>query len=447
MSIRVSLLTALAAWSSVAVTGVAATNSPPKVADIVFPNGTIYAVNADFRKVSAVAVKDGYIKAIGSDGCVEHWVGPSTNVVNLHGHMVMPGLVDAHMHVLSGGQFLLKCNLEYQTLPIEAILEHVQDCLDTDRKGDDEWLEVVNMDYPGLITKSGHVNKLDLDRLNTTRPVMIRSSDYHTVFTNSRALEPSDITADTPNPSNGVIERLPGSLEPSGVLQGDAYNLLAGPPPLSFEENVEATRAALKLLREAGITTFQDAAAGPEHQTVFGAANNEGGLSSRAYFDYRIEAPKSIDDVAAVVADAMSAITSMNDASAIRPRPTLKWQAIKAFIDGVITYPALTAAVVEPYWLPVPGSSPVIWAPDNSTMVDPYWKPAILAKTLELLFLQSIDAQLHADGDLAVKVAWKLLRASRESILIKASALVSPTTRSPRPPTGPASPLSALMPL
>lgn len=243
-------------------------------ADVIYRNGSVYTVNQDFTKTSAVAVKDGRILAAGSDKCLKKFAGNETKIVDLYGHMVMPGFVDAHMHALSGGQFLLKCNLEYQSLGIEEILGHIQGCIEAEEGAEDDWMEVVNMDYPALVQRSGAVTKADLDSLDTDRPIIIRSSDYHTVFASSRALELSNITDDTPNPSNGIIERLPGSREPSGILQDDAYGLLAGPPPLSDEENVEAARAALKLLREAGITTFQDAAASEEHHMVFSAVKN-----------------------------------------------------------------------------------------------------------------------------------------------------------------------------
>lgn len=114
-----------------------------------------------------------------------------------------------------------------------------------------------------------------------------------------------------------------------------------------------------------------------------------------------LDPPESIDDV---VAQVMEALSAMNDPSQITPQPTLKWQAVKGFIDGVITYPALTAAVVEPYWLPTTNDSET-WAPDEDTLVEPYWSEEILTEALERFFLEGIDVQLHTDGDLAVQIA------------------------------------------
>jgi predicted amidohydrolase YtcJ len=377
---------------------------PVSSADLVFHNGSVYTLDANSSEAAALAVEDGIITFVGSNADVIHYIGNETKVVDLHGRAATPGLVDAHMHILSGGLFLLKCDLNYQPLDMQAILQHVQGCIDDEMdKDDDAWVEVVNMDYPSLVTRSGGVGKAQLDGLATNRPVILRSSDYHTVLVNTRALELSAITASTPDPSNGKIERLPGN-EPSGVLQDSASSLLVGPPPATAEENIEAGRAALQLLRQAGITTFQEAAAGEEHHPVFQALQDEDVLSARAYFDYRIEAPISTDSVAALVAKTLATLRPLHDNSTLQTKPSLRWQAVKLFLDGVITYPASTAALIDPYWLPINGSN-TTWGPDNSTLVNPYWSPEILTHTLEGLFLGGVDAQLHADGDLSVRIA------------------------------------------
>jgi predicted amidohydrolase YtcJ len=377
-----------------------------KAADVVFVNGNIYTMCPSNGMVTAMAVRGGKIEYVGNKKSADQYIGKNTKVIDLKGRMAMPGLVDSHMHILSGGLFLLKCDLSYQTLPIEDVLKHIQGCLDNETdKTDDDWLEVVNMDYAGLVDKSGNVGKLQLDKLKTKRPIIIRSSDYHTILANSRALELSNIDADTKDPADGKIVRLPGSKEPSGALADGASALLAGPPEPTDEENLQAGRAALKLLREAGITTFQEAAAGEEHHKLFTTIKKEDGLSARAYFDYRIEAPKSLDAVPALVNSVVKKLTPWHDKTAITAKPTVKWQAIKAFIDGVITYPANTAALIDPYWAPVNSSDMNgTWAPDKNSLNKPYWNPTILTKTLELLFLSGFDAQLHVDGDLAVRV-------------------------------------------
>ena len=77
-----------------------------------------------------MAIQDGYMIFLGSDECAQSFVGPNTTVIDHLGRMAMAGLVDAHMHILSGSASLIKCNLNYQSLSLDEILTHVQGCLD-----------------------------------------------------------------------------------------------------------------------------------------------------------------------------------------------------------------------------------------------------------------------------------------------------------------------------
>jgi predicted amidohydrolase YtcJ len=399
MLMRMIPIAALLAATSAAPTG----EFFNTIADTVFQNGSIYTLDEYSSKFNALAVKDGVIVFIGSNDDAKSHVGNTTKVVNLRGQAAIPGLIDSHIHILGGGIFLLKCDLNYQPLDLPSVLEHIQRCIDDETgKSDNDWMEAVNLDYPTLTSRSGPIDRTSLDMLKTTRPVIIRSSDYHTVLVNSRALEISNITANTLDPSGGVVERLPGGKEPSGVLQDNAPNLLGLPQPTP-EEAVQAGLAAMQLLRQSGITTFQEASAQAEYNAVFQAIQQGGGLSARAYFDYRIEAPSSMNDVPGLVAKSVELIRTLDNNSTIQPTPSIKWQAIKAFLDGVITYPSRTAALIEPYWSLVNGSN-TTWAPDPSTLKKTYWDPEILTRTLSGLFLAGIDAQLHVDGDLSVRV-------------------------------------------
>jgi len=375
---------------------------PAQIADTVFRNGSIYTLDRANTKVRDLAVKDGIITFVGDDA--SRYIGPKTTVINLLGRAAIPGLVDSHMHVLAGGQFLLSCNLNYQPLDLAGVLSHIQGCVDSEPEKNtaSSWLEVVNLDYPSLSTKSGAVTKANLDGLRTVRPILVRSSDYHTVWINTRALSLSGITASTPDPPGGKVERLPGSQEPSGILDDEARSLVAL-PPATPADNIASADAALRLLREAGITTFQDAASIPEvHGEAFAAVKAKGGLTARAYFDYKIDMPNTTDAIPALINDVVAQTSKYNDKTPAGRLPTIKWQAIKAFLDGVITYPTSTGAVLAPYYMPVNGTDQ--WAPDNNTWPKTYWTPSTLNLVLEQLILHHIDAQMHADGDAAVRV-------------------------------------------
>ncbi|KAJ4312529.1 hypothetical protein N0V84_009895 [Fusarium piperis] len=383
-------------------------NRPARpVADFVFQNGSIYTLDGGSSKVSALAVKNGTIIYVGNDAKVEPLIGNATQVVNLEGRTAIPGFIDPHMHVLQAGQDLLKCNFNYQRLTVQEILEHLQTCLDSDTdSADDDWLDGVALNYVPLALSGATLTKAELDTLNTNRPVFVRSSDYHTFVLNSRALELSNITASTPNPPGGVIEHLAGSGEPSGVLLDGANILIGGPPRPSQEQNADAGRAALQILREAGITTWQDALSTDEHYGPWQIIKERGELSSRGYFDYRIQPPSTLEAVDAVVDETVALLASRNDNSTIVPDPTLKWQSIKALLDGILPYSARTAATVDPYLLPTNGTNGTVeWLPNPEGSAPTYWRADILSKTLGGLFLRGVDAQLHAVGDQAIHIS------------------------------------------
>lgn len=386
------------------------------VADTVLRNGKIYTLDAASSQIQALAINDGVIVFTGSDDAIQSFIGSNTTVINLDGRMAMPGLIDAHMHTKAAGEALVKCNLNYETLAIEQVLEHLQKCIDAEpeKNNESQWLDVVNFDLSGLATLGGLPTKADLDKLNTTRPVILTTTDHHTYFVNSAALKVSGINASTPNPPGGRIDRLPGSNEPSGLLQDQAYALLVGPNPLTEAEQVEAVNAALRELRQAGVTTFQEAVATPIQHSLFLEVQQSGNLSARPYFDYQVTPPATIDAVDAVIEDAINVTTTLNDKSQVGPKPVQKWQAIKLFMDGIIQSPAKTGAVLSPYLEQVGNSSEWV-VPPNATIVEPYIQLEPLAALLGQLASNGIDVQLHADGDGAVRRVLDAVDRFRES--------------------------------
>src|SRR5690242_4795812 len=90
-------------------------------ADTVFYNGSIYSLDDRSAKHQAIAIKDGYITFLGSNSCVRPFIGNDTDVFDLEGRMAMPGLIDSHMHLVSGGATLLACSLNYQPLGLQDV--------------------------------------------------------------------------------------------------------------------------------------------------------------------------------------------------------------------------------------------------------------------------------------------------------------------------------------
>jgi hypothetical protein len=104
--------------AAAATAATAPSASPDTPADTIYINGYIYTVDAHDSVKEALAVRDGRIAYVGTTAAAKAMSGPATHIIDLHGRMLMPGLVDGHMHPLEGGIQLLKCNLNYERLTV-----------------------------------------------------------------------------------------------------------------------------------------------------------------------------------------------------------------------------------------------------------------------------------------------------------------------------------------
>ena len=109
---------------------VTAADSASAPADAVYLNGHLYTVDEHDSVQEALAVRAGRIAYLGSNAGARALIGANTRVIDLQQHLLMPGLVDGHMHPLQGGTALLKCNLNYERLTVAQMQARIQVCLD-----------------------------------------------------------------------------------------------------------------------------------------------------------------------------------------------------------------------------------------------------------------------------------------------------------------------------
>ena len=182
-------------------------------ADLVLTGGRIATMDPARSWATALAVTAGRLVAVGGDAAVRAHVGPSTRVIHLRGRTVTPGFGDAHIHPVHGGLARLRCELH-------------------ERRGLDTYLEIIAayaMDHPDETWIRGGGWKMDdfpggipdrasLDRIVPHRPVFLTSTDGHSAWVNTKALELAGVGRDTPDPSDGRVDRdADGS--PVGALQ------------------------------------------------------------------------------------------------------------------------------------------------------------------------------------------------------------------------------------
>jgi len=151
--------------------GVSQGLEPTVPADAVYRSGYVYTVDAKDSVQQSLAVRDGKIVYVGSDTGLKSFIGKDTKVTDLQGRMLMPGLIDGHMHPLAGGTVLLKCNLNYERLTIAQMQAKVQQCLDQSKDQEPNgWLEVVNWFQEAMLPAGTVTNSAVLDSLHTRRP-------------------------------------------------------------------------------------------------------------------------------------------------------------------------------------------------------------------------------------------------------------------------------------
>jgi predicted amidohydrolase YtcJ len=288
---RTVLVVASAILGASAAPGTAPTLAP---ADTVYRNGYVYTVDAHDSVQQSLAIRAGRIVYVGADAGLAPYIIAKTNVVNLQGRMLMPGLVDGHMHPLQGGAAMLKCNLNYEQLSIGQMQAKIQACLDETRNREpDSWLEVVNWFQEGMVPAGVAPSRATLDALQTKRPIFVASSFGHTALVNSRAIEIAGIDAKTADPLGGKIGRDEAG-NPSGILDDAAQDLVSNKMPTPTpEDDLKSAKAALDAMRKQGITTFLDAMAVPPSLAAFARLQRDGALTARAHFALLITPPKA----------------------------------------------------------------------------------------------------------------------------------------------------------
>jgi predicted amidohydrolase YtcJ len=388
---------ALAAAGMVSPSAIQRALAAASDASFVFRNGAVLTFDARKEPATCIAVRDDLIVYVGSDAGAADLIGPSTEVIDLKGRTVMPGIQDAHMHPLSAGRSLRQCSLEYRQLTLNEMRDRITVCLEqTKEEEPDGWLEVNYWDYQAIQPPGTVPAKSDLDALDTARPILVYSLDGHTALANSRALEVAGVTASTPDPPDGTIVRDAGG-EPTGLLEDSAIGLVSNVIPApSVDQNARALRAALRRMNRVGITSFMNASSDESHLAAAGSLRDAGRLTARGQFALTISA-QELEDPATLLGslDAMRAPYVGGLLSA----PT-----VKLFLDGVIEFPTQTAALLKPYRKNTGTDQHPHWVPGDSRGPT-YFDPAVANPGVAALDAAGWQVHTHAIGDRAVRTA------------------------------------------
>ncbi len=355
-------------------------------AAFVFVNGHVFTADAARPRADAVAVGDGRIVALGAERDVLAAAGRDTEVVDLAGRMLLPGFQDAHVHPIHGGLLRVRCDLsgvgDGETAEA-AIAEYAAGL------PPDAWVLGGGWAYDWY--ERGRPDADRLERLTGGRPAHLVVRDGHSAWANRTALAVAGVTADTPDPSDGRIEREEDG-SPQGTLHEGAMRLVAASAPDPTDDEIDRALAeGARLLTMFGITAWQDAWVTPRWHAAYLRARDRGVIRQTvrgALWWDRLRGLEQLDELEAMRADA---------GGGYEPR------SVKLMLDGVCEN--FTASMLDPYH---DGSG----HPTAGRGID-FIDPVELREIVTVLHARGFQCHFHAIGDAAVRNALDAIASAR----------------------------------
>jgi predicted amidohydrolase YtcJ len=369
-------------------------------ADVVLRNGKIYTADKERSIKQTIAFRGNTIVAVGSDADVAPLIGSGTNVIDLGGKLVLPGFIDTHIHPIIGALNGAKCSLAGVKATIDVLKPVIQNCLAEDQGGADEWFEAAQLDNYGFSATAK-----DLDGIETKRPIALWGNDGHTVWVNSRGLALLGVTAETPDIPGGKIAR-DAKGAPTGYFADSASIFVDEKiPSPSLEEKAALTAAELKRMSAYGITSLMDAFVTPAEEKVWRMLYDTGRLPMRVRMAIYLADPNALLRPASNDSDeAVARLVKVSKDGDVDP-DFLRAGVVKVFADGVMEYPAQTAALLSPY-LDKNGKP-------TKHSGELYFDPQRFASLVTKLDAAGLAVHIHAIGDRAVRASLDAFAAAR----------------------------------
>jgi predicted amidohydrolase YtcJ len=309
------------------------------VSDLVLTNGRIYTVDPKQPWAEAIAVQGNEIVFVGSSKDAEKFVGKDTQVADLEGRMVLPGMIDSHLHAILGA--VASSGVWVADIPdIDGVLAAIREFADVHPEND----VIFGWGYGlALFGPEGPSREL-LDKAVPDRPAYVIRGDGHSAWANSKALALAGVDKNTPDPAPpaGVFGR-DADGNPNGAINGGPANvwMMDHLPGAVTPESIRGSATPmLNAIAEEGITTIFDAGAVFATDASFQALvdlDNAGELPLRYFASYYINAAYQ----------ANGAVERLKELDRDYRSPNLSIIALKITTDGVVEN--RKAAVWEPY--------------------------------------------------------------------------------------------------
>ena len=364
----------------------AATTGP---ADLILKDADVWTGDAARRWVRAVALRGSDIVAVGTGDDMRAVAGPSTEIVSLPGRMIVPGFQDAHVHPLFGARNLLELNLDTvygRAAYLDAVAAHAAANPDLAWITGGGWAISA---FPG-----GRPTREDLDAVVPDRPVFLMNTDVHGAWVNSRALELGGITATTPDPWDGRIERDAAGAPTGTLTEGASYSFRDRVVPATSPEKWRVCiERAQRDLHALGITGWQDAWVGPDLLRAYRDAADVGALTMRVVAALWWDRHRGLEQIDELVEQRAWGGGGHLDAGTV-----------KIMLDGCPENG--TGAMLEPYL----GAH----AEELETGIA-FVSDDVLPEAVTRLDASGFQVHFHALGDRAVRMALDAVQAARDA--------------------------------
>lgn len=369
----------------------------------VFHGGPVFTGSGSPLRGRAVIVRDDRIDRIAPETELAAILGAepdgSVELIDLHGALLSPGFQDAHIHAVGGGVELLQCDLSGTATADEAVAA-VRAYAEANPA--EEWIlgGGWSMDcFPG-----GNPTRGLLDAAAPGRPVLLASRDHHSIWASSEAIARAGVTAETPDPADGVIIREADGA-PAGTFHEGAGEMFAAVrPEISEDLRYRGLLRAQQELLGLGITGWQDAMVGssaigvPDPMTAYEKALADGSLRVHVTGAQWWERDGGIEQVARMVA-------KRDRIAALGAPERLELGTTKIMVDGVAENH--TAAMLTPYR---DGHGH-----DTHNHGLSFIDPDRLREYVTALDAAGQQVHMHALGDRAVREALDALAAARSA--------------------------------
>ncbi len=322
-------------------------------ADLILHGGKVYTAEPGQSLQQAVAVENGRILAVGSDAQILKLKQAGTQVIDLHGKVLMPGFIDSHTHLVKGGLQMLQANLNNEDLPLAELESKLRGGRDDGRARRGKFLYI-----GGIPTQYwDRIDELQ-KRFNqgewAKQPILLAGGDYHTGWANKALLDLAGVDVAKVKSLQGEEQATIGHAAdgtPNGFLvDAGLYPVQALLPLPTNDELLAALKGAQRYYHELGITAWMEPLAnenpgGDIHNDSVGvlpaykALSEQGGLTAHV--------------AALLMADSKATPADLDELDKVRQQfqgvNNLTLPGIKIFADGVAEMPAQSAAMLEPY--------------------------------------------------------------------------------------------------